>query len=654
MQASSIIKDEFVSDDVHNATSSNDLKHRKLRKDRLAVFERPQSCPGLANKGKPEILKEDAATDQRRGSLRVTVCSMTAEDDMRVTVLGCSKTPKELERARRHHLITGSLPTYKDVSQDLPNSSCEKPTRYAMSTTDTRPDSAFQACLARTGKDDRPSWLRFYLEVNFRDKRRRILMTWHKNKIHLLEGCRGAYLHSIPQSHNAMPRTASAPATTHSAIVSSSEFARPSSSPAPPGTIWTTITYRGSSKLQRLGRCDSLQTHPTQPMSPNFPTPPVSSDVLHSASSINRSSSAPTTSSYSTAAERRAWMQRSTSLTSGSVSSAGATNRGVLSVGQRVQRLAQRTSLQTITSSVASSFQTRRGSTTSVFAHESSAATTYRESSEMSARKLGRSLQKHRTQPTSPKRVLTSIDPTRRASSDVLQSTSSINRSPTALQTPPYSSAAERRAWMQRSTSLTSVAVKSAPTSAVATSRGALPEGQRVQLLARRSSLQTMTSSVTSNLQIRRRSPSSALTPQSRPVVSGGSAFDSENASRQVARNKLQTTLRSSKRPEPASIDMGANSLCVLTLFAVITNCLHVLWISLHMSISLLIAPAKLLYGVCCLSSPPWSTDSAPRERTLGVPQNVRQEVALNFRSSRKQSTADMWAMEALSLDFDF
>ena len=256
---------------------------------------------------------------------------------------------------------------------------------------------------------------------------------------------------------------------------------------------------------------------------------------------------------------------------------------------------------------------------------------------------------------TGPEAFLLLPLPWRRSrESDVLQSTSSINRSPSALQTPPYSSAAERRAWMQRSTSLTSVAVKDAPTSAGATSRGALPEGRRVQRLARHSSLQTMTSSVTSILQIRRRSPSSALTLQSRPVVSGGSAFDSENASRQVARNKLQTTLRSSKRLEPASIDMGANSWCVLTLFAVITNCLHVLWISLHMSISLLIAPAKLLYGVCCLSHPPWSTDSAPRERTLRVPQNVRQEVALNFESSRRQSTADMWAMEALSLDFDF
>jgi len=221
---------------------------------------------------------------------------------------------------------------------------------------------------------------------------------------------------------------------------------------------------------------------------------------------------------------------------------------------------------------------------------------------------------------TGPEAFLLLPLPWRRSrESDVLQSTSSINRSPSALQTPPYSSAAERRAWMQRSTSLTSVAVKDAPTSAGATSRGALPEGRKVQRLARHSSLQTMTSSVTSILQIRRRSPSSALTLQSRPVVS-----------------------------------MGANSWCVLTLFAVITNCLHVLWISLHMSISLLIAPAKLLYGVCCLSHPPWSTDSAPRERTLRVPQNVRQEVALNFESTQRQSTADMWAMEALSLDFDF
>jgi len=73
------------------------------------------------------------------------------------------------------------------------------------------------------------------------------------------------------------------------------------------------------------------------------------------------------------------------------------------------------------------------------------------------------------------------------------------------------------------------------------------------------------------------------------------------------------------------------------------------LLVSMQTYVSLVMAPARLV-AACLSSQPPWSREPEDRQRRF----DRERANGLLESQRRRSSTEDMWAMEALALNYDF
>ena len=181
---------------------------------------------------------------------------------------------------------------------------------------------------------------------------------------------------------------------------------------------------------------------------------------------------------------------------------------------------------------------------------------------------------------------------------------------------------------------------------------------------ALRSGMQRRGSSILQS--VRKRGSLMSTAADSNVAVSSGSAF---YASQIMARRTLKPEVVRAKprpestnsrqsiqsnQPEGAGIRVGSGQSLrsgLVLVFSAFASLLGLL-MSVQTYVSLVMAPAKLV-AVCLSSQPPWSGEPSATEN--GRRHSFCEHGKGQIKSQRRRpSTEDMWAMEALALNYDF
>jgi len=172
-------------------------------------------------------------------------------------------------------------------------------------------------------------------------------------------------------------------------------------------------------------------------------------------------------------------------------------------------------------------------------------------------------------------------------------------------------------------------------------------------------------SSVLQSVQSRRRGSLMLTAADSNVAVSSGSAFyASQVMARQASKHKVarakprprsphsrQSTQSNRDQPAGARVPVSIRQALRLGLFSVFSAFASLLGllVSVQTYVSLVMAPAKLM-AACLSSQPPWSREPEDRQRRF----DRERAKGLLESQRRRSSTEDMWAMEALALNYDF
>jgi len=297
--------------------------------------------------------------------------------------------------------------------------------------------------------------------------------------------------------------------------------------------------------------------------------------------------------------------------------------------------------------------------------HSKDKATCCRHSEEPDGQKLSRG-----STPSSPETNLTSGLPTQRHNSSILQS---VRRRGSMMST-----AADLGSVHSKHSGVSSQSAQGLAGTLHSAHRDKLtcrrhseePGGQKLARGSNSSSpgviftsqTQRHGSSVLQSVQSRRRGSLMLTAAGSNVAVSSGSAFyASQVMARQASKHKVA---RAKPRPWPtdsrqstqsnqlaeACVQVGIGRALRLGLFSVFSTFASLLGllVSMQTYVSLVMAPARLV-AACLSSQPPWSGEPKDGrrfycERANGLLESQR----------RRSSTEDMWAMEALALNYDF
>ena len=161
---------------------------------------------------------------------------------------------------------------------------------------------------------------------------------------------------------------------------------------------------------------------------------------------------------------------------------------------------------------------------------------------------------------------------------------------------------------------------------------------------------------------VRRRGSLMSTAADSNVAVSSGSAFYASlvmarwTSKPEVARAKPRHRSTDSRQstqsnqPEGAGIRVGTGQSLRSGLFSVFSALASLLGLlmSVQTYVSLVMVPAKLV-AACLSSQPPWSGEPSATEN--GRRHSYREPIQ---NQRRRSSTEDVWAMEALALNYDF
>jgi len=165
---------------------------------------------------------------------------------------------------------------------------------------------------------------------------------------------------------------------------------------------------------------------------------------------------------------------------------------------------------------------------------------------------------------------------------------------------------------------------------------------------------------------VRRRGSLMSTAADSNVAISSGSAFYASQvmarrtSKPEVARAKPRPRSTDSRQstqsnqPEGAGIRVGTGQSLRSGLFSVFSALASLLGLlmSVQTYLRLVMAPAKLIFA-CLSSQPPWFGEPSASEN--GRRHSHREHAKGPIQSQRRRlSTEDMWAMEALALDYDF
>jgi len=194
--------------------------------------------------------------------------------------------------------------------------------------------------------------------------------------------------------------------------------------------------------------------------------------------------------------------------------------------------------------------------------------------------------------------------------------------------------------------------------------RGSTSSSAEIQVPTLASAIQRRGSSGLHSGARRRGSMMSTATDLSVAASSGSAMYGSEVKARQASQHKdalansrpRSTDSRQStqsNQPAEARVPGGTGQSLrsgLVAVFSAFTSLLGLL-VSVQTYVSLVMAPSKFV-AACLSSQPPWSGEQSVED---GRRRPYRKDAKGSLESQRRRSsTEDMWAMEALALNYDF